>query len=164
MRRILRNVIDQNNDVYHWSGSQPSWLYHECDFLAAGKDRYSEYRYLLGKDGWTGADNDTAAKLLDTYRREKKVDMFTALAKKQREMGTQAGQMVQSFAKYSRGNATDAATDAVLDLDNLTIDQIDTTFWNPKNEAKTTAEKKTCHHRCKQFPESIDFKSKRTRL
>lgn len=151
VRLIGREAERQDPNIGQYDAITEKESLHEAELRTeTGRDRYSEYRYLLGKDGWTGADNDTAAKLLDTYRREKKVDMFTALAKKQREMGTQAGQMVQSFAKYSRGNATDAATDAVLDLDNLTIDQIDTTFWNPKNEAKTTAEKKNALQKWKE--------------
>lgn len=151
VRLIGREAERQDPNIGQYDAITEKESLHEAELRTeTGRDRYSEYRYLLGKDGWTGADNDTAARLLDTYRREKKVDMFTALAKKQREMGTQAGQMVQSFAKYSRGNATDAATDAVLDLDNLTIDQIDTTFWNPKNEAKTKQEKKDALQKWKE--------------
>lgn len=94
-----------------------------------GRDRYAEHRSLLAKDGWSGADNDTAMRLLAAYRKEGKADRFRELAKKQREMGTQAGQMAQSFAKYSREDATTAVLDAVKALDEMGVSDVPKKFW-----------------------------------
>lgn len=94
-----------------------------------GRDRYAEHRSLLAKDGWSGADNDTAMRLLAAYRKEGKTDRLRELAKKQREMGTQAGQMAQSFAKYSREDATTAVLDAVKALDEMGVSDVPKKFW-----------------------------------
>lgn len=94
-----------------------------------GRDRYAEHRSLLAKDGWSGADNDTAMRLLAVYRKEGKADRLRELAKKQREMGTQAGQMAQSFAKYSREDATTAVLDAVKALDAMGVSDVPKKFW-----------------------------------
>lgn len=124
---------------------------HEAELRTeTGRDRLAEHRALMKKDGWTGADNDTAMRLLTVYRREGKKDRFLELSKKQRQMGTQAGQMVQSFAKYSREDATVAVQDAIADLDELTIDQVDRTFWKPKQEAKGAQGKKDAFQKWKE--------------
>ena len=115
-----------------------------------GRDRLAEHRDLMKKDGWTGADNDTAMRLLTVYRREGKKDRFLELSRKQRQMGTQAGQMVQSFAKYSREDATVAVQDAIADLDELTIDQVDSTFWKPRQEANGEQGKKDAFQKWKE--------------
>ncbi len=124
---------------------------HEAELRTeTGRDRLAEHRALMKKDGWTGADNDTAMRLLTVYRREGKKDRFLELSRKQRQMGTQAGQMVQSFAKYSREDATVAVQDAIADLDELTIDQVDRTFWKPKQEAKGAQGKKDAFQKWKE--------------
>ena len=106
-----------------------------------GQDRYVEFKHLMNKSGWTGADNDTAMKLLVKFREEGKTDRVIELRRKQREMGTQAGQMVQSFAKYSRADATVAVLDAVDELDKLSIDQVDSRFWKNTQPAKEKGNK-----------------------
>lgn len=124
---------------------------HEAELRTeTGRDRLAEHHALMKKDGWTGADNDTAMRLLTVYRREGKKDRFLELSRKQRQMGTQAGQMVQSFAKYSREDATVAVQDAIADLDELTIDQVDRTFWKPKQEAKGSQGKKDAFQKWKE--------------
>ena len=96
---------------------------------ATGKDRYAEYKSLMKKDGWSGEDNDTAMKLIQTFREEGRADRLRELRRKQREMATQGGQLVQSFAKYSRSDATVAVLDAVDTLDDLKMDQVDRKRW-----------------------------------
>jgi hypothetical protein len=124
---------------------------HEADLRTqTGRDRLVEHNALMKKSGWTGADNDTAMKLLTAYRKEGKRDRFLELSRKQRQMGTQAGQMVQSFAKYSREDATVAVQDAIADLDELSIDQVDRTFWKPKQETKGAEGKQDAFQKWKE--------------
>ena len=93
------------------------------------QDRYVEHRQLMAKDGWSGADNDTAMRLLTEYRKEGKADRLRELAKKQKEMGTQGGQLSQSFAKYSREDATVAVLDAVEVLEKMGVSDVPKKFW-----------------------------------
>ena len=93
------------------------------------QDRYVEHRQLMAKDGWSGADNDTAMRLLTAYRKEGKADRLRELAKKQKEMGTQGGQLSQSFAKYSREDATVAVLDAVEVLEKMGVSDVPKKFW-----------------------------------
>lgn len=95
--------------------------------------RAAEYDYLMQKDGWSGEDNDTATILLKNFRQEENTEAFINLAKKQRAQGTQAGQMIQSFAKYSREDATVAVQDAIEDIENLTEKDVANRFL--KNES-----------------------------
>ena len=103
------------------------------------QDRYVEHRYLLKKDGWSGADNDTAMRLLAAYQKEGKGDRFRELVRKQREMATQGGQLSQSFAKYSREDATVAVKDAVDDLEKMGMKDVPRKFW--KSAENTRAAK-----------------------
>jgi len=93
------------------------------------QDRYVEHRQLMAKDGWSGADNDTAMRLLTEYRKEGKADRLRELARKQKEMGTQGGQLSQSFAKYSREDATVAVLDAVEVLEKMGVSDVPKKFW-----------------------------------
>lgn len=93
------------------------------------QDRYVEHRQLMAKDGWSGADNDTAMRLLTEYRKEGKADRLRELARKQKEMGTQGGQLSQSFAKYSREDATVTVLDAVEVLEKMGVSDVPKKFW-----------------------------------
>lgn len=99
------------------------------------QDRYVEHRQLMAKDGWSGADNDTAMRLLTEYRKEGKADRLRELAKKQKEMGTQGGQLSQSFAKYSREDATVAVLDAVEVLEKMGVSDVPKKFWKKGDNA-----------------------------
>ncbi|MBO5953424.1 MAG: hypothetical protein J6Q53_04795 [Oscillospiraceae bacterium] len=137
IRDIGRSALKDDPNVQMYDVITEAESIHEADLRTeTGRDRLAEYHALMKKDGWTGADNDTAMKLLTTFRKEGKADRVIELRRKQREMGTQAGQMAQSFAKYSREDATVAVLDAIDDLDDLTIDQVDKTFWKPKQSVK----------------------------
>lgn len=146
--RAAKNA-DPNIDQYDVITEAES--VHEAELRTqSGRDRLAEHRALMKKDGWTGADNDTAFRLLTIYRKEGKKDRFTELSRKQRQMATQAGQMAQSFAKYSREDATVAVQDAIADLDELTIDQVDRTFWKPQQEAKGAQGRKDAFQKWKE--------------
>ena len=146
--RAAKNA-DPNIDQYDVITEAES--VHEAELRTeTGRDRLAEHRALMKKDGWTGADNDTAMRLLTVYRREGKKDRFLELSRKQRQMGTQAGQMVQSFAKYSREDATVAVQDAIEDLDELTIDQVDRKFWKPEQKQKGAEGKKDAFQKWKE--------------
>lgn len=88
----------------------------------------AEYEDLIGKEAWTGEDNDTAMIILKQFQKDGDVDRFRRLAKAQRQKGTTGGQLIQSFAKYSR-DATKAAVDAVDALDNLSMADVPKRFF-----------------------------------
>lgn len=92
------------------------------------RNRWAEYHDLVNKQGWTGEDNDTAFRLLKHFQKTGKTEQFKLLARAQREQGTTAGQMVQSFAKYSR-DATKAAVDATEMLDGMGKGDVPKKFW-----------------------------------
>ena len=91
--------------------------------------RSAEIDKLLNKDGWTGADNDTAYVILDKLRQEGDAVRFAALANKQRQMNTTAGQLVQSNAKYSRENLTKRTIDAFNTLSDMTERDVPQKYW-----------------------------------
>ena len=136
---VGRSAMKDDPNVQMYDAITEAESLHEAEQRTqTGQDRYVEFKHLMNKSGWTGADNDTAMKLLVKFREEGKADRVRELRRKQREMGTQSGQMVQSFAKYSREDATVAVLDAVDELDKMSIDQVDSRFWK---ETKTTKEK-----------------------
>lgn len=90
-----------------------------------------EYEDLLAKDGWTGEDNDTAMRVLAYLRENGDTARLSKLALKQREQGTQGGQLTQSFAKYARTPAY-AADSAVVELSAMTAHDIPSNFYKGK--------------------------------
>lgn len=103
-------------------------------------DIYAEYDILMRKPRWSGEDNDTAMIVLKQLMADGDVNRHRNLSLKQREMGTAAGQMVQSFAKYSREDtaaATDGALKALYDMGRAEVDK---RFWK-KSDGKTDGEK-----------------------
>jgi len=99
------------------------------------RERNVEYNYLMKKQGWTGEDNDTAMQILKALRKEGNAEKFKALAKAQRERGTTAGQLAQSFAKYTK-DPTKAAVDAVNNLDSMTRSDVDSRFWRRNQQGQ----------------------------
>ena len=99
------------------------------------RERNVEYNYLMKKQGWTGEDNDTAMQILKALRKEGNAEKFKALAKAQRERGTTAGQLAQSFAKYTK-DPTKAAVDAVNNLDSMTRGDVDSRFWRRNQQGQ----------------------------
>lgn len=87
-----------------------------------------EYDDLTSRDGWTNEDNDTAFILMNNFRKKGDIDRLVAIAKKQREEATKSGQLIQSFAKYSR-TPTKAAADAVFAMDDLKPEDVPRHFY-----------------------------------
>jgi hypothetical protein len=92
----------------------------------------AEYEYLIGKEGWTGEDNDTAMIVLNRLQKNGDVERFKALAKQQRHQGTTGGQFIQSFAKYTR-DATTASVEAVERLDSMDKADVSRRFYKGKD-------------------------------
>lgn len=144
MREVGRQAQEMTPNVGQYDAISEAESLDEARLrTATAQDRYVEHRQLMAKTGWTGADNDTAMTLLSTYQKEGRGDRFRELVKKQREMATQGGQMIQSFAKYSREDATVAVKDAVEALENMNIDDVPRTFWagSEKTRAATVGAK-----------------------
>ena len=108
--------------------SEKESMYHARERLDTPDGLEAELEYLVGKQGWTGEDNDTAMLILKQLQKDGDADAFKALARAQREQGTTGGQFIQSFAKYSR-DATKAAVDAVGMLDKLGKGDVPKKFW-----------------------------------
>lgn len=93
------------------------------------EDMQREYDYLMEKrGGWTSADNDTAMKLRD-YFYQKADQRFADIVQRQAEEGTQAGQFIQSFAKYTRMTGEDAAAEVVVEMDKLKESDVPKRFY-----------------------------------
>lgn len=108
--------------------SEKESMYHARERLDTPGGLEAELEYLVGKQGWTGEDNDTAMLILKQLQKDGDADAFKALARAQREQGTTGGQFIQSFAKYSR-DATKAAVDAAGMLDKLGKGDVPKKFW-----------------------------------
>lgn len=100
------------------------------------EDIYAEYEVLIREPKWSGEDNDTAMIVLKKLMEDGDTNRHLNLARKQREQATQAGQLVQSFAKYTRQDAISVGNDAVLDLDGLDEKSVPRMFW--RNESGDT--------------------------
>lgn len=95
-------------------------------------DINQQYQQLVSKEGWTGEDNDTAMLVMDHLRRSGDTARFVNMARAQRAQATQGGQLVQSFAKYTR-TPTSAAAAAMETLDSFGPNDVPRKFWHGKN-------------------------------
>jgi hypothetical protein len=89
----------------------------------------ASYNELINKTGWTGEDNDTAFFALNYFRKTGEIDKLVTLARRQREEGTRGAQLTQSFAKYTRMNATDCVLDVVEQVDSLKESDVPRRFY-----------------------------------
>ncbi|MBQ3215324.1 MAG: hypothetical protein IJB11_04310 [Oscillospiraceae bacterium] len=92
----------------------------------------TEYERLMSKDGWGSEDNDTAMLVMDNLRKNGDSERFHNLADKQRKMGTQGGQLSQSFAKYTHTSPTYCAAEAINQLYDLKPSDVPYRFYAPK--------------------------------
>lgn len=99
--------------------------------LSTQDDIDQQYQQLVSKEGWTGEDNDTAMLVMDHLRRSGDVVRFRDMARTQRAQATQGGQLVQSFAKYTR-TPTSAAAAAMETLDSFAPSDVPRKFWRGK--------------------------------
>lgn len=104
------------------------------------EDVQAEYSILMREPQWSGEDNDTAMIVLKRLFENGEIDKHRNLSRKQREQATNAGQLVQSFAKYSRMDAMTAASEGLSLLQSLGKDDIDKRYWG-KADGKTDEEK-----------------------
>lgn len=137
IRRIGEDVQRDNPGIGQYDLITEQETLNEARLrTGTAQDRYTEHRYLMKKDGWSGADNDVAMRLLEEYRKEGKGDRFRELAAKQRSIATQSGQLSQSFAKYSRADATVAVKDAVEVLEEMSMGDIPGKFWKKVDKTR----------------------------
>lgn len=104
------------------------------------EDVQAEYEILMREPQWSGEDNDTAMIVLKRLFENGEIDKHRNLSRKQREQATNAGQLVQSFAKYSRMDAMTAASEGLSMLQSLGKDDVDKRYWG-KADGKTDKEK-----------------------
>lgn len=104
------------------------------------EDIMAEYEILIREPQWSGEDNDTAMIVLKRLLEKGEVNQHRNLSIKQREQATNAGQLVQSFAKYSRMDAMTAASEGLSALYDMSRDDVDKRYWG-KADGKTDAEK-----------------------
>ena len=95
---------------------------------ATVEDRNAEYNYLMEKESFTAEDNDTAMKLVDALAKDGDHAAVIELERHRREAVTNAAQVVQSMAKYTRTPAQ-AISKGLEEIDSLKESDVPTHFW-----------------------------------
>lgn len=130
MRAAGEAALKEDPDIGNYSVIPESESLFEAEQRTRDEaDMQREYDYLMEKrGGWTSADNDTAMKLRD-YFYQKADPRFADIVQRQSEEGTQAGQFIQSFAKYTRMTGEDAAAEVVVEMDKLKESDVPKRFY-----------------------------------
>lgn len=130
MRAAGEAALKEDPDIGNYSVIPESESLFEAEQRTRDEaDMQREYDYLMEKrGGWTSADNDTAMKLRD-YFYQKADQRFADIVQRQAEEGTQAGQFIQSFAKYTRMTGEDAAAEVVTEMDKLNESNVPKRFY-----------------------------------
>ena len=130
MRAAGEDALKEDPDIGNYSVIPESESLFEAEQRTRDEaDMQREYDYLMEKrGGWTSADNDTAMKLRD-YFYQKADPRFADIVQRQAEEGTQAGQFIQSFAKYTRMTGEDAAAEVVVEMDKLKESDVPKRFY-----------------------------------
>ena len=129
VRQVGKAALEENPHIADYDYISEKESLHNATLRTRSQEEIDyEYDYLLSKDGWTGEDNDTAKKVLDYMRKNGDIDRLGKLAHKQRKEGTQGGQLVQSFAKYTRTPAY-AADSAIVDLSSMKASDVPSRFY-----------------------------------
>lgn len=130
MRAAGEAALKEDPDIGNYSVIPESESLFEAEQRTRDEaDMQREYDYLMEKrGGWTSADNDTAMKLRD-YFYQKADQRFADIVQRQAEEGTQAGQFIQSFAKYTRMTGEDAAAEVVTEMDKLKESDVPKRFY-----------------------------------
>ena len=130
MRAAGEAAMKEDPDIGNYSVIPESESLFEAEQRTRDEaDMQREYDYLMEKrGGWTSADNDTAMKLRD-YFYQKADQRFADIVQRQAEEGTQAGQFIQSFAKYTRMTGEDAAAEVVTEMDKLKESDVPKRFY-----------------------------------
>lgn len=120
MRAAGEAALKEDPDIGNYSVIPESESLFEAEQRTRDDaDMQREYDYLMEKrGGWTSADNDTAMKLRD-YFYQKADPRYADIVQRQAEEGTQAGQFIQSFEKYTRMTGEEAAAEVVVEMDKL---------------------------------------------
>jgi len=132
---------DPNIDLYD-STTEKESLHNATLRTATPEDIDVECDYLIAKESWSGEDNDTAEIVLQSLLDRQEFQKFRELARKQRTLMTDAGQFIQSAAKYTRVNAAKKIAEM---LDNLTPDSVSPSHYKKqgfeawKNDVSSTA-------------------------
>jgi hypothetical protein len=130
MRAAGEAALKEDPDIGNYSVIPESESLFEAEQRTRDEaDMQREYDYLMEKrGGWTSTDNDTAMKLRD-YFYQKADQRFADIVQRQAEEGTQAGQFIQSFAKYTRMTGEDAAAEVVVEMDKLKESDVPKRFY-----------------------------------
>lgn len=87
-----------------------------------------EYNYLM-ENGINSAEDVDTAKIVQTKLFEAGDRRFIDMAKLTRGTGTQSGQIIQAFAKYTRMTGEDAAAEVVTEMDKLKESDVPKRFY-----------------------------------
>lgn len=130
MRAAGEAALKEDPDIGNYSVIPESESLFEAEQRTRDEaDMQREYDYLMEKrGGWTSADNDTAMKLRD-YFYQKEDQRYADIVQRQAEEGTQAGQFIQSFAKYTRMTGEEAAAEVVVEMDKLKESDVPKRFY-----------------------------------
>ena len=87
-----------------------------------------EYNYLM-ENGINSAEDVDTAKIVQTKLFESGDPRFVNMARLTRGTGTQSGQIIQAFAKYTRMTGEDAAAEVVTEMDKLKESDVPKRFY-----------------------------------
>lgn len=96
---------------------------------ATDEDIDAEYEILMREPMWSGEDNDTAMIVLKKLMQRGDTTRHRNLSLRQREMGTWGGQLVQSFAKYSRTDTETVTDETLKSLYDMGRAEVAKRFW-----------------------------------
>lgn len=129
LQKLSEKAKEKDPTIYQYDATTEKESLHNAELrTATEEDRAAEYDALMEKDGWTAEDNDTAYAIEKQLMRDGKADEATKLERRRREEVTNAAQVVQSQAKYSR-NADEAYSNGAMALGELTKDNVPKRFW-----------------------------------
>lgn len=93
-----------------------------------------EYEDLVTKDWWSGEDNDVAMILLSHFAKTMQSEKMLRLAEAQRAQNTNAGQLIQSNAKYTRTLAG-TVSKALQQLAGMERSDVSKHYWKKKGNS-----------------------------
>lgn len=129
MRRSGEEALKEDPDIgtYYVSKEKDSVRFAEARTETPEQIEY-EYNYLMENGINSAEDNDTAM-LVRKALFAKNDPRYADIVRLQKLTGTQSGQIIQSFAKYTRMTAEDAAAEVVVEMDKLNESDVPNRFY-----------------------------------
>lgn len=129
MRRSGEAALKEDPDIgtYYVSKEKDSVRFAKARTETPEQIEY-EYNYLMENGINSAEDNDTAM-IVRKALFAKNDPRYRDIVRLQKLKGTQSGQIIQSFAKYTRMTGEDVAAEAVTKVDALKEGDVPSRFW-----------------------------------